>query len=138
MKPHSRFKRLTRRRLHVFGVLIFTFFMLVASPARCEEYRDFSDRMVSILKYSAGFFSAFMIHEGAHYLAAEATGTDISWEVGNYNQPLTFTEESDNDTDGFIVNASGLVSQTIGSEIILQVDSRRSRYLSFEYNRPTD
>lgn len=122
MKPHELVTRMTRRRLHVLGVLIFTLFMLIANPARCEEYRDFSDRMVSLLKYSAGVFSAFMIHEGAHFLAAEATGTDISWELGNYNQPLTFTEEADNDTDGFIINASGLVSQTIGSEIILQVD----------------
>ena len=78
MKPHELVTRMTRRRLHVLGVLIFTLFMLIANPARCEEYRDFSDRMVSLLKYSAGVFSAFMIHEGAHFLAAEATGTDIS------------------------------------------------------------
>ena len=122
MKPHQLFSRITRCRLPVFGILIFTLFMLAASPARCEEYRDFNDRMVSILKYSAGFISAFMIHEGAHFVAAEATGTDISFETGNYNQPLTFTEEADNDTDGFIVNASGLTAQVIGSEIILQVD----------------
>jgi hypothetical protein len=123
MKPHQRFKPMNGRRPYGLGVLVFTFLMLVANPAQCEEYRDFSDRMVSLLKYSAGFFSAFMIHEGAHYFAAEATGTDISWELGNYNQPLTFTEEASNDTDGFIVNASGLVSQVIGSEIILQMDS---------------
>ena len=111
MKAHQLFRPMTGRRPYVLGVQIFILLMLVANPAQCEEYRDFSDRMVSLLKYSAGFFSALMIHEGAHYLAAEATGTDISWEVGNYNQPLTFTEEASNDTDGFIVNASGLVSQ---------------------------
>ena len=123
MRPHQRCRPMSRRRLCIMGVLIFSLCMPVANPAHCEEYRDFSDRMVSLLKYAAGFFSAFMIHEGAHYLAAEATGTDISWELGNYNQPLTFTEEASNDTDGFIVNASGLVSQVIGSEIILQMDS---------------
>ena len=123
MEPYQLFTRLNRRWLHVLGALIFSLFMLVANPAPCEEYRDFKDRMVSILKYSAGFASAFMIHEGAHFLAAEATGTDISWEVGDYNQPLTFTEEADNNTDGFIISASGLVTQVIGSEIILQVDS---------------
>lgn len=122
MKPYQLLKRMARARRPVLGVLFFTFFMLIAVPAQSEEYKDFGDRMVSLLKYSAGFASAFMIHEGAHYLAAEATGTDINWELGNYNQPLSFTEEADNDTDGFIVNASGLVTQVIGSEIILQVD----------------
>lgn len=122
MKPYLLFKQMVRRRWHVSGVLIFTLFMLNANPAPCEEYRDFSDRMVSMLKYSAGAFTGFMIHEGGHQLAAKATGTDISWELGNYNQPLAFTEEADNDTDGFIVNSSGLVTQAIGAEIILQVD----------------
>lgn len=123
MKPHQTLKRMTRRRLNLFGVLIFTLFMLAANPAPGEEYSDFNDHMVSILKYSAGFISGFMIHEGAHFLAAEATGTDIDWELGNYNQPIAFTEEADSDTDGFIVNASGLATQAIGAEIILQVDS---------------
>ena len=63
-----------------------------------------------------------MIHEGAHYLAGEMTGTDLDWELGNYNQPLSFTEHAKNDTDGVIVNSAVLVSQAIGSEIILQVD----------------
>ena len=123
MKPHQLSARLPRGRMLVFGVMIFTLFLLAANPARCEEYKDFGDHMISILKYSAGFASAFMIHEGGHLLAAEATGTDISWETGNYNQPLTYTEEASNDTDGFIVSASGLVTQAIGSEIILQMDS---------------
>ena len=123
MKPHQLFRRVARRRLHVLGVLIFTIFVLNANPASCEEYRNFNDRIVSVLKYSAGAFTGFMIHEGAHLLAAKATGTDISWELGNYNQPLAFTEEADNDTDGFIINSSGLVTQAIGAEIILQVDS---------------
>lgn len=123
MSPYQLFRRMNGRRLHVLGVLVFTLFMMVANPVPCEEYRDFKDHMVSILKYSAGFASAFMIHEGAHLLAAEATGTDMSWEMGNYNQPLSYTEEASNDTDGFIVSASGLVTQVIGSEIILQVDS---------------
>ena len=50
------------------------------------------------------------------------TGTDIDREVGNYNQHTGFTEKAENDTDGIIVNSAGLVSQAIGSEIILQVD----------------
>jgi hypothetical protein len=104
------------------GVMIFIIFMLNANPGWCE-YKSMSDRMASILKYSAGFFSAFMIHEGAHLVAAEATGTNIDWELGNYNQPLAYTEEANNDTDGLILNSAGLVAQALGSEIILQVDS---------------
>lgn len=123
MKPYQIIERMTRRRLNLIGVLILTIFMLSANLARCEEYRDFRDRMVSMLKYSAGFASGFMIHEGAHLLAAEATGTDMDWELGNYNQPLAFTEEADDDTDGLIINSAGLVTQAIGAEIILQVDS---------------
>jgi hypothetical protein len=121
MKLYQIFKRLPRGRSHFLGVLIFTISLLSVNPAWCE-YRNFEDHMISILKYSAGFASAFLIHEGAHFLAAEATGTDMNWELGNYNQPLAFTEEADSDTDGLIVNSAGLVTQAIGAEIILQVD----------------
>ncbi|MGD9043985.1 MAG: hypothetical protein PVG06_09745 [Desulfobacterales bacterium] len=121
MRRYQIFKRLPRGRLHFLGVLIFTISLLSVNPA-WSEYRDFEDHMISILKYSAGFASAFLIHEGGHLLAAEATGTDMNWERGNYNQPLAFTEEANSDTDGLIVNSAGLVTQAIGAEIILQVD----------------
>lgn len=122
MKPYQIFKRLPRRRPQLLGILIFSILMLSANAAWCE-YRDFEDHMVSLLKYSAGFASAFLIHEGAHFLAAEATGTDMTWELGNYNQPLAYTEEAESDTDGLIINSAGLVTQAIGAEIILQIDS---------------
>ncbi len=122
MNPRQFFKRMTPRMRYLPGVMIFIIFMLNANPGWCE-YKSMSDRMASILKYSAGFFSAFMIHEGAHLVAAEATGTNIDWELGNYNQPLAYTEEANNDTDGLILNSAGLVAQALGSEIILQVDS---------------
>ena len=121
MKLYPILKPKTRPGLYLTGALILTIFMLSASPARCE-YISFKDRMVSMLKFSAGFASGFLIHEGAHFLAAEATGTDMDWELGNYNQPLAFTEETDSDADGLLINSAGLVSQTIGAEIILQVD----------------
>ena len=122
MNPRQFFKRMTPRMRYLPGVMIFIIFMLNENPGWCE-YKSMSDRMASILKYSAGFFSAFMIHEGAHLVAAEATGTNIDWELGNYNQPLAYTEEANNDTDGLILNSAGLVAQALGSEIILQVDS---------------
>jgi hypothetical protein len=121
MNPHQFFKRMKQHMRYLLGVVIFTIFMLNGNLARCE-YESMTDRMISMLKYSAGFFSAFMIHEGAHLVAAEATGTDLDWELGNYNQPLAYTEEADSDADGLIINSAGLVTQALGSEIILQVD----------------
>ena len=91
MNSKQYLKRLTLRMRYLPGVVIFSFLMLTANPGWCE-YKSMGDRVVSMLKYSAGFFSAFMIHEGAHLVAAEATGTHIDWELGNYNQPLAYTE----------------------------------------------
>ena len=107
---------------YLTGFVIFSILLLSANSGWCE-YKSMGDRVVSMLKYSAGFFSAFMIHEGAHLVAAEATGTHIDWELGDYNQPLAYTEEASSDTDGLILNSAGLLAQTLGSEIILQVDS---------------
>jgi hypothetical protein len=103
------------------GIIGLAAILLNANPACCED-EGLTGRLGSVLKFSAGVVSAFMIHEGAHYLAAEMTGTGMDWELGNYNQPISYTEHADNDTDGAIVNSAGLVSQIIGSEIILQVD----------------
>jgi hypothetical protein len=111
-------KRIKQALPVIFGLAAI---FLNGNPAYCQD-EDLSAQLVEVLKFSAGVASAFMIHEGAHYLAGEMTGTDIDWEVGNYNQPIGFTEKAENDTDGAIVNAAGLVSQAIGSEIILQVD----------------
>lgn len=74
----------------------------------------------SVLKFSAGSVAAFSIHEGAHALVAKVTNTDMTWEIGNYNQPLAFTEHANSDAKGAAINHAGLISQAIGSEIILQ------------------
>jgi len=103
------------------GILGLAAIVLNANPACCQD-KDPAGQLVEILKFSAGVVSAFMIHEGSHYLAAEMTGTDMDWELGNYNQPIGYTEKADNDTDGAIVSSAGLMSQVIGSEIVLDVD----------------
>jgi hypothetical protein len=77
----------------------------------------------SVLKFSAGIVTAFAIHEGAHAFVAELTDTEMDWKMGNYNQPIGFTEHATSDAKGFAVNSAGLLVQTIGSEIILQADS---------------
>lgn len=112
------FKRVKKALPAILG---FAAILLNGNPAYCQD-EDLSAQLGEVLKFSAGVISAFMIHEGAHYLAGEMTGTDIDWEVGNYNQPIGYTEQAENDTDGVIVNSAGLVSQVTGSEIILQVD----------------
>jgi hypothetical protein len=103
------------------GIIGLAAILLNSNPAYCQE-KDLTGQLGEVLKFSAGVVSAFMIHEGAHYAAAQMTGTNMDWELGNYNQPIGFTEHSNNDTDGVIVNSAGLVSQVVGSEIILQVD----------------
>ena len=72
------------------------------------------------LKFSAGIVSAFLIHEGSHAVVAGLTNTDMDWKVGTLNQPFAFTENADTNWKGFLVNSAGLISQSVGGEIILQ------------------
>jgi hypothetical protein len=73
-------------------------------------------------KFLAGVASAALIHEGAHALVAGVTGTHMSWEMGNYNQPISFTESAESDSKGVALYSSGLISQLISSEVILDVN----------------
>lgn len=76
----------------------------------------------AILGFSAGILSAYALHEGAHWAAAGLTGTDLRWESGTYNQPLGFTEDADNATDGAILHGAGLTGQALCGEVILAMD----------------
>jgi hypothetical protein len=78
---------------------------------------------ISLIKFGTGIITAYALHEVGHAAAAYLTGTDIDWGVGTYNQPLGFEEDADNDTDGMLIHASGLVTQIAVSEVILQSDS---------------
>jgi hypothetical protein len=104
----------------ICALTIVAIIVIDANYARCEES---SVDPIDVLKYTGGVISAFLIHEGAHALVAGVTGTDMTWEFGNYNQPIAFTEHSDSDAQGLAVNAAGLTAQVIGSEVILQVDA---------------
>jgi hypothetical protein len=77
---------------------------------------------VAVAGFAGGLATAFLIHEAAHALAAGMTDTSMDWDIGNYNQPIGFTENADSDFDGFVVNASGLLVQVAGSEIILRTE----------------
>jgi hypothetical protein len=108
------------KNLKIYALTIFAIFVIHGNSARCEED---GITPVSLLKFTGGVISAFLIHEGGHALVAGVTGTDMDWEFGNYNQPIAFTEDADSDAAGLAVNAAGLTVQAIGSEVILQVDS---------------
>jgi hypothetical protein len=60
---------------------------------------------------------------GVFKFGAGMTGTKLEWGLGTYNQPLGFTEWADSDAAGRLVHASGLATQIIVSEVILDADS---------------
>jgi len=109
--------KLTR---HGFSACMLFFLMVFNVNQAFGE--DDSIRLSSLIKFSGGIISGFLIHEGAHLLVAGVTGTDMDWEVGDYNQPIGFTEHADSDAKGLAVNSAGLVAQAIGAEVVLQVD----------------
>jgi hypothetical protein len=67
--------------------------------------------------------SAFAFHKGAHFAAGQLTGTHLDWSVGTLNQPIEFSENTKDDSDGLIVYSAGLAAQVASSELILNVDS---------------
>lgn len=103
-----------------FAVVLFIAVSLLTETLACAGEKN--TKAYAVLKFTAGVATAFMIHEGAHALAATITDTDIDWEWGDINQPITYTEHAENDEKGLIISSSGLLSQALGSEIILRHD----------------
>ena len=101
------------------GILVFVFFVTVSCPAVLAED---AFPLGSILKFTGGVVSAFLIHESSHALVAAAMGESLSWELGNYNQPIAFTESGLSDEQGVALYSAGILSQIAGSEIILRTD----------------
>jgi hypothetical protein len=104
----------------IAGVQIVAICILLSSfgIAAAEEKITYT----ATAKFLAGVASAALIHEGAHALVAGVTGTHMSWEMGNYNQPISFTESAESDSKGVALYSSGLISQLISSEVILDVN----------------
>jgi len=110
----------TQKRIkYIITFMVFIIIVLKVTYVSADE-KDI--KYSSALKFSAGIVAAFSIHEGAHVLVAGLTNTDMDWEIGNYNQPFAFTEHSSSDSKGAAINSAGLISQAIGSEIILQIE----------------
>ncbi len=107
------------KKARSIGLIICIGTLLVASLARAA---DNSTEVPPVIKFTGGIVAAFMIHEGAHALIAGVTGTSMDWEIGNVNQPISFTEHSKNDDRGLAVNSAGLLAQAGCSEFILYAD----------------
>lgn len=126
----ARIKFNTRGELkHQFGLKRFSIALVMVAlftvwgPGAFADESDPESRIESIAKFAGGFVSAYALHEVGHWAAAELTDTEIDFGAGRYNQPIGFTEYADSDTDGMIVHGSGLVTQLLVSEVILQADS---------------
>lgn len=96
------------------------FFCLTAPVQDCAAADELT--FFSVIKFTAGIASGFFIHEASHALVAAATDTSLSWETGNYNQPLAFTENAKSDAKGLALYSAGFISQAVGAEVILQCD----------------
>ena len=103
-------------------ITILTALVIIAFKVTSANAAERGITYSSVLKFSAGIVAAFSIHEDAHFFVAELTDTDMDWEIGNYNQPIAFTEHDSGDGKGAAIYSAGLVSQAIGSEIILHSD----------------
>ena len=106
-------------RTGVVALLVYLFSIMPASA----DMNDGESTTLSLLKFATGVISAYALHETGHAIAASVTDTDLDWGLGTYNQPLGFTEHATNDGAGMLVHASGLATQAIASEVILDSDS---------------
>ena len=104
------------------GAPVLSCFIFLAGIAADAGASESESIYGSVLKFTAGVLSASLIHEGSHALVAGVTGTRLTWEVGTYNQPIGFTDHAGSKEKGVAVYSAGLLSQTAGAEIILQVD----------------
>lgn len=105
----------------IISVTILLAFLFNLSTARAEEGKSIT--FGSFLKFTSGIITAYMIHESAHAFTADLNDIDLEWHTGDYNQPLAFTlkkEGGGSDSDRASFYSSGLISQIVGSEIILR------------------
>ena len=119
----SRSSKRTHRSFGLRIAIMTIALMLLWGPDVWAQSKDDEPFLLSVAKFTTGILSAYALHEVGHWAAAELTGTDIDFGAGRYNQPIGFTEHAENDTDGMIVHGSGLVTQVLVSEVILQSNS---------------
>jgi hypothetical protein len=111
------------RRRHLKTWFVTIALLIVWSAPVHARTNDREPRTLSLLKFATGMISAYALHETGHAITAGLTGTELKWGLGTYNQPLGFTEYAKSDSAGMLVHGSGLTTQIICSEIILQSDT---------------
>lgn len=99
-----------------FLILLITFLIFGSNIASASDVKN-------PLKFAGGVITAYALHEGGHQAMAWLTGTDMSWEWGNYNQLVSFNENTNDNWKGTLINASGITTQLIVSEYILRSDN---------------
>jgi len=114
MKPYQLIKPNTL----FFAVAISVFLINPGVVKAAEDELTF----LSITKFAAGIASSALMHEASHAVVAGLTGIPLNWEGGNYNQPLAFTAYTDNNAKGWAIQSAGLITQAVGTEIILRAD----------------
>lgn len=111
----------TKKNFIIIATILLAF-LFNLSTAVAEEKENIT--FGSFLKFTSGIITAFMIHESAHAFTADLNDIDLEWHTGIYNQPIGFKMKSDisdiSDSDGRSLYSSGLISQIIGSEVILR------------------
>jgi hypothetical protein len=117
--PKSNSVKFARAKRFALGMIASIFLLALPCP---PAFGEDASPIGSVLKFTGGVVSAFMIHEASHALVAGAMGERLSWEWGNYNQPIGFTESGLSDEQGVALYSAGLVSQIAGSEIILRTE----------------
>ncbi len=109
-----------KSKLPLIGIAVL-FLSFVETPQACAG--EVAPNSVAVLKFASGVVAAFSIHEASHLLVAEIADSELHFKSGNINQPIGFTEESKSDEDALALLSAGLISQIVGSEVILQTDN---------------
>lgn len=104
----------------IISITILLAFLFNLSIARAEEGKNIT--FGSFFKFTSGIITAYMIHESAHAFTADLNDIDLEWHTGDYNQPIAFTVKKGggSDSDRATFYSSGLMSQIVGSEVILR------------------
>lgn len=98
------------------AILFWPLWVFLSVPAGAAEGETTPG---SVVTFFGGVASAALIHEASHAAVAGLTGTRLSWEWGDYNQPIGFTDHARSDRKGMALYSAGLLAQVLGSEILL-------------------
>src|SRR3989304_9719210 len=89
-----------------------------------QTYSANADELKELFKFGGGILTSYLTHEAAHEISARITGNDINMHLNINNDicnPVKYRLEYHIDnSEGFIINASGLITHPLTNEIILK------------------